>query len=123
LDFWAALGKEKAKFTDALWIAILGTVIADILNISLIVLLVWIALISHFFDCGLFKAIAIGIIAVVMLIVIAFILALIRNLHTDLLIQQRLFVNNLLPNFPSREDPSALPLGTFKSSSSPQHSP
>jgi hypothetical protein len=57
---------------------------ADILNIfvagiiaTLIVLVVWIALISHFFDCGWLKAIAIGIIAIVMLIVIAFILALV----------------------------------------------
>ena len=76
------MGKEKAKFTDALWIAVLGTVIADILNIfivgiiaALIVLFVWIALIKHFFDCGWLKALAIGIIAILMLIVIALILA------------------------------------------------
>lgn len=76
------VGKEKAKFTDALWIAILGTVIADVLNIfivgiiaTLIVLFVWIALIKHFFDCGWLKALAIGIIAILMLIVIALILA------------------------------------------------
>ncbi len=76
------VGKEKAKFTDALWIAILGTVIADVLNIfivgiiaALIVLFVWIALIKHFFDCGWLKALAIGIIAILMLIVIALILA------------------------------------------------
>ena len=77
-------GKDKAKFTDALMIAVLGTVIADILGIfimgfiaALIVLFVWIALIKHFFDCGWLKAIAIGIIAILMLIVIAVILALI----------------------------------------------
>jgi hypothetical protein len=77
-------GKDKAKLTDALWIAVLGTVIADILGIfivgiiaTLIVLFVWIALIKHFFDCGWLKAIAIGIIAILMLIVIAAILALI----------------------------------------------
>jgi hypothetical protein len=76
-------GKDKAKFTDALWIAILGTVIADLLGIfvvgiiaALIVLFIWIALIKHFFDCGWLKAIAIGIIAILFLIVIAFILAL-----------------------------------------------
>jgi hypothetical protein len=76
-------GKDKAKFTDALWIAVLGTVIADVLGIfivgliaTLIVLFVWIALIKHFFDCGWLKAIAIGIIAIVFLIVIAAILAL-----------------------------------------------
>jgi len=77
-------GKDKAKFTDALWIAVLGTVIADLLGIfivgiiaALIVLFVWIALIKHFFDCSWLKAIAIGIIALLMLIVIAVILALI----------------------------------------------
>jgi hypothetical protein len=76
-------GKDKAKFTDALWIAILGTVIADLLGIfvvgiiaALIVLFIWIALIKHFFDCGWLKAIAIGIIAILFLIVLAFILAL-----------------------------------------------
>jgi hypothetical protein len=77
-------GKDKARFTDALWIAVLGTVIADVLGIfitgiiaTLIVLILWIALIKHFFDCGWLKAIAIGIIAILMLIVIAVILALI----------------------------------------------
>jgi hypothetical protein len=76
-------GKDKARFLDALWIAVLGTAIADVLGIfivgfiaTLIVLLIWIALIKHFFDCGWLKAIAIGIIAILMLIVIAVILAL-----------------------------------------------
>jgi hypothetical protein len=76
-------GKDKAKFTDALWIAVLGTVIADVLGVfivgfiaTLIVLFVWIALIKHFFDCGWLKAIAIGIISILMLIVIAVILGL-----------------------------------------------
>jgi hypothetical protein len=76
-------GKDKAKFTDALWIAVLGTVIADILGLfivgviaTLIVLFIWIALIKHFFDCGWLKAIAIGIIAILMLVVIALILGL-----------------------------------------------
>jgi hypothetical protein len=84
LDFWKTLaGKDKAKFTDALWIAVLGTVIADVLGVfivgiiaTLIVLIVWIALIKHFFDCGWLKAIAIGIIAILMLVVIAIILGL-----------------------------------------------
>ncbi len=77
-------GKDKAKFTDALWIAILGTVIADLLSLvivgiiaTLIVLFIWIALIKHFFDCGWLKAIAIGIIAIIFLAIIAFILALV----------------------------------------------
>ena len=76
-------GKDKARFLDALWIAILGTVVADLLGIfvvgiiaTLIVLVIWIALIKHFFDCGWLKALAIGIIAIIMLAVIAIILAL-----------------------------------------------
>jgi hypothetical protein len=76
-------GKDKAKFTDALWIAVLGTVVADVLGLfivgviaTLIVLFVWIALIKHFFDCGWLKAIVIGVIAVLMLVVIALILGL-----------------------------------------------
>ena len=77
-------GKGKARFLDALWIAILGTVIADVLGIfvvgiiaTLIVLFIWVALIKHFFDCGWLKAIIIGVIAILMLIVIAIILGLI----------------------------------------------
>jgi hypothetical protein len=76
-------GKDKAKFTDAIWIAVLGTVIADVLGIfivgflaTLIVLFVWIALIKHFFDCGWLKAIVIGIVAILMLIVIVVLLGL-----------------------------------------------
>ena len=79
-------GKEKARFLDALWIAILGTVIADLLGlivvgtfgliVLLVVLVVWVALIKHFFDCGWLKALAIGIVAIIMLAVIAIILGL-----------------------------------------------
>ena len=76
-------GKDKARFIDALWIAILGTVIADLLGIfvfgiiaTLIVLVIWVALIKHFFDCGWLKALAIGIVAIIMLAVIAIILGL-----------------------------------------------
>ena len=76
-------GKDKARFIDALWIAILGTVIADLLGIfivgiiaALIVLVIWVALIKHFFDCGWLKALAIGIVAIIMLAVIAIILGL-----------------------------------------------
>jgi hypothetical protein len=77
-------GKGNAKFTDAIWIVVLGTFIADVLGIfivgliaSLIVLFIWIALIKHFFDCGWLKAIAIGIIAILFLIVIAILLGLV----------------------------------------------
>lgn len=74
-------GKDKAKFTDAIWIVLLGTVIGAVLGFfiegiiaSVIVLLMWLSLIKHFFDCGWLKALAISIIAVFIFIVIAVIL-------------------------------------------------
>ncbi len=84
-------GKAKAKFTDALWIVVLGTVIfyffnfflADVLTgwgfiIALIVeLIIWLALVKHFFDCGWLRALAISIIAIIVFVVIMFIIALI----------------------------------------------
>ena len=77
-------GKDKAKFTDALWIVILGTIIDYGLSyfitgiIAFIILLViWLALVKHFFDCGWLKALTISIVAVLVFIVIAVILAII----------------------------------------------
>lgn len=52
-------GREKAKFTDTMSIVIinvlLGTVVNSLLsgfNASIIMIIVWLALIKHFFDCG-----------------------------------------------------------------------
>jgi hypothetical protein len=77
------VGKEKAKFTDAIWIVVLGTVINVVLGAFvhgavgfIVTLIVWIALIKHFFDAGWGKAILIGIIAIIVLFVVAFVLAL-----------------------------------------------
>ncbi len=76
-------GKDKAKFTDAIWIVVLGTVIGALLGWFLgslgwigpiIMIIVWLALIKHFFDCGWLKALAIAIIAVIIYIVIFVIL-------------------------------------------------
>jgi hypothetical protein len=78
----ALAGREKAKLTDALWIALLGTVIGSILHSAfsgliagLIVLIMWLALIKHFFDCGWLKALLIAIVAVVVFIIIGVVLA------------------------------------------------
>lgn len=68
------VGKQKAKFTDSVWIGVLGVVIGAIIGFilpgilgsilgTLIMIVVWILLIRHFFDCGILKAIGIGIIA------------------------------------------------------------
>jgi len=81
----ALVGKEKAKFLDAIWIIILGTLIGGIFSyfeiigiIALIIQLVlWIGLVKHFFDTDWIKAFVIAVLAVIILVVITFILGLI----------------------------------------------
>jgi hypothetical protein len=80
----ALVGKEKAKFTDAVWIVFLGTVIGALVGAyiggivaAVIMFVVWLALIKHFFDCGWIMAFAIALIAVIIFIVIVAVLALI----------------------------------------------
>jgi hypothetical protein len=81
----ALAGKDKAKFTDALWIVVLGIVIGAVVSLfnlgwiiaAIIMLIVWLALIKHFFDCGWLKALAIAIIAVIIFIIIIAVLAII----------------------------------------------
>lgn len=80
----ALVGKEKAKFTDAVWIVVLGTIIGAIFGYfnlgwigTIIMLIVWLALIKHFFDCGWLKAFLIALVTVIVFIVIAVVLALI----------------------------------------------
>jgi hypothetical protein len=80
----ALVGKEKAKFTDAVWIVFLGTVIGALVGAyiggivaAVIMFIVWLALIKHFFDCGWIMAFAIALIAVIIFIVIVAVLALI----------------------------------------------
>ena len=77
------VGKQKAKFTDAIWIVVLGIVINTILGTYIhgvvglaVTLIVWILLIKHFFDAGWGRAILIGVIAIIVLVVIVFILTL-----------------------------------------------
>jgi len=80
----ALAGKDKAKFTDAIWIVVLGTVIGAVVGAfvggliaALIMFIIWLLLIKHFFDCGWLKALAIAIIAVIIFLVIVFVLALV----------------------------------------------
>jgi hypothetical protein len=75
-------GKDKAKFTDAIWIVVLGVVIGAIVNYfiggiiaAIIMFIVWLALIKHFFDCGWIKAFIIAVVAVIIFVVIVVILA------------------------------------------------
>lgn len=80
----ALVGAEKAKFTDAIWIVVIGAVIGGILGAfnwgligAIISFILWLALIKHFFDCGWVTAFIIAIVAAIIQIVIGFILALI----------------------------------------------
>ena len=80
----ALVGKEKAKFTDAIWIVVLGTIIGAVVGAlvgslisAVIMFVVWLSLIKHFFDCGWLKAFVIAVIAVIVFIIIAAILAII----------------------------------------------
>lgn len=80
----AIAGKQNAKFTDAIWIVVLGIVIGSIVGwliggiiSSIIMFFVWLALIKHFFDCGWIKAFAIALVAVIVFVIIVFILALV----------------------------------------------
>ena len=78
----ALVGKEKAKFLDAVWIVLLGTVIGAVVGAyisglvaAVIMFIVWLALIKHFFDCGWLMAFVIAIIAVILFVIIVAILA------------------------------------------------
>ena len=76
------VGGAKAKFTDAIWIVALGIIINSFLGAYvhgllgfIVTLIIWLALIRHFFDAGWLKALAIAIIAIIVLGIIAIILA------------------------------------------------
>ena len=78
------VGKEKAKFFDAIWIVLLGTVLGAVVGFflpalvaAIVMFIVWLALIKHFFDCGWGKALLIAIIAVIIYIIIGVLIGLI----------------------------------------------
>jgi hypothetical protein len=78
------VGADKAKFSDAIWITLLGIIIGSLIGKLLhgwlgfiVTLIIWLFLIRHFFDTGWGRSILIAIIAVIILIVIAFILTII----------------------------------------------
>ena len=80
----ALAGKDNAKFTDAIWIVVLGTVIGAVVGAfvggliaALIMFIIWLALIKHFFDCGWLKALVIAIVAVIIFIIIVAVLAIV----------------------------------------------
>jgi len=78
-------GKDKAKFTDAIWIGVLGVVIGAAIGFfltgwgailgTLVMIVVWLALIKHFFDCGWLKGLVIAVIAGIIYLIISLILS------------------------------------------------
>jgi len=80
----ALVGKEKARFSDAVLTVILGTIIGTLLGIffhgftaSIVQLILWLALIKHFFECGWLQALAVSILAVIIFAFVAIALGLI----------------------------------------------
>ncbi len=83
------VGRERALFSDAFVIALLGVIARGIFSfllpsfsfIGLILsLLVWLVLIKHYYETGWLGAIAVGILAVIVEIVVMVILAIILGL-------------------------------------------
>ena len=77
-------GKDKAKFIDAIWIVVLGTVVSTVFNglfdgiiASIILLVLLLGLVKHFFDCSWLKALAISIFAVIVFAVVIIVLGII----------------------------------------------
>jgi len=77
----AMAGKEKAKFTDAVWIVALGIIIGSMLGVFVhgllgfvASLILWLGLIRHFFDTGWLKALVIAVVALVVFAIIAAVL-------------------------------------------------
>lgn len=77
-------GKDKAKFLDAIWIVLLGTIINAVIGAflsgllaAIIIFVVWLALIKHFFDCGWIMAFAIALVAAVIIIAVGIVLGII----------------------------------------------
>lgn len=82
------VGKDKAKLFDAIWIVLLGTIInaaigelgfAGIISVVLM-FIVWLGLIKHFFDCGWIMAFAIALIAVILMVIVTVILGIILGI-------------------------------------------
>ena len=81
------VGSEKAKFFDAIWIVLFGTIINAIIGAflpglpgllaAIIMFVIWLALIKHFFDCGWVMAFVIALIAVIIIVIVGIILGII----------------------------------------------
>jgi hypothetical protein len=75
---------NKAKFSHAVWIGVLGVIIGALIGYflggtailgTLIMIVVWLILITHFFNCGLLRGVAIAIIAGIIYLIVSLILS------------------------------------------------
>lgn len=82
----STVGRKKAKFTDALWIAFLGLIIGSLITRFipllgfLIALILWLALIHHFFDTGWLGALGIAIVALIVYIILSWFISVLFKL-------------------------------------------
>jgi len=75
------VGRKRALFSDAFVISLLGTIIEAVCTLFfplwigiLLSLLVWLLLIRHYYETGWLGAIAVGILAVIVLVVVGILL-------------------------------------------------
>jgi len=75
---------NKAKFSHAVWIGVLGVLIGAVVGFflsgiaivgTLIMIVVWLVLITHFFNCGLLRGVAIAIIAGIIYLIVSLIIS------------------------------------------------
>ena len=78
------VGQEKAKFADAVLTVVIGTVIGGIFGAyftgiiaSIVQLVIWLALVRHYFECGWTAALGISLLAVIIFIIVAVALGLV----------------------------------------------
>jgi len=75
---------RKAKFSHAVWIGVLGVIIGAVVGFflsgiaivgTLIMIVVWLVLITHFFECGLIRGVAIAVIAGIIYLIVSLIIS------------------------------------------------
>lgn len=78
------VGKQRALFSDAFVISLLGTIVGNICLLFFppiiglfLSLIVWLLLIRHYYETGWLGALAVAVLAVIIFVVILFILGLI----------------------------------------------
>ncbi len=83
----AIVGGKKAKFTDAIMIVAIGVLVGGVfgylfqgLVAAIVQLVIWLALVKHFFDANWGQAIAIAIIAVIIFVIASIVLGLILGI-------------------------------------------